>query len=186
MVGRRRHADLTGWDPERLVRWLAGDGPGPDELTEPEWLRDGYAASRDLLDADERSYRFVISAVCGLSRDLFAELGGSSPEFTGYGGEDWELAHRAWVAGALLAHVPEAVAWHDGPDWADRDVARTRGQERRDPPLAAAAARPGGPGRRAVAALPRHRGHASPTRARTPPWPPPAGRSAATPTAGSG
>ena len=122
VVGRRRHADLTGWDPERLVRWLAEDGPGPVELTEPEWLRAGYAASRDLLDADERSYRFVISAVCGLTRDLFTELGGFDPGFTGYGGEDWDLAHRAWVAGALLAHVPEAVAWHDGPDWADRDV----------------------------------------------------------------
>ncbi len=26
------------------------------------------------------------------------------------------------MAGALLAHVPEAVAWHDGADWADRDL----------------------------------------------------------------
>ncbi len=121
VVGRRRHADLTGWDPERLVRWLAEDGPGPVELTEPEWLRAGYAASRDLLDADERSYRFVISAVCGLTRDLFTELGGFDPGFTGYGGEDWDLAHRAWVAGALLAHLPDAVAWHHGPDWADRN-----------------------------------------------------------------
>jgi GT2 family glycosyltransferase len=126
VAGRRRHADLTGWDPERLVRWLGEDGPGPVELTEPEWLRAGYTASRDLLDADERSYRFVISAVCGLARDLFTELGGFDPDFTGYGGEDWELAHRAWVGGALLAHVPEAVAWHDGADWADRDK-RARG-----------------------------------------------------------
>ena len=122
VVGRRRHADLTDWNGERLVRWLGGDAPGPEELTEPEWLRAGYADSRDLLDADERSYRFVISAVCGLSRTLFTELGGFDPEFTGYGGEDWDLAHRAWAAGALLAHVPEAVAWHDGADWADRDL----------------------------------------------------------------
>ncbi len=56
----------------------------------------------------------------GLHRDLFAELGGFCEDFDGYGGEDWELAHRAWVAGAVLAHVPEAVAWHDGPDWAGR------------------------------------------------------------------
>ncbi len=106
VVGRRRHADFTV-DP--LI-----------ELTEPEWLRDGYRWSRNLLDADQRSYRYIISAVFGLHRDLFAELGGFCEDFDGYGGEDWELAHRAWVAGALLAHVPEAVAWHDGPDWAER------------------------------------------------------------------
>ncbi len=44
-----------------------------------------------------------------------------------YGGEDWEWAHRAWQSGAVLAHVPDAVAWHDGPDWAGRD-----GVDRRD------------------------------------------------------
>ncbi len=125
-VGRRRHADFTGWEPDRVTRWLAGDGPGPDELPEPEWLRDGYAGARDLLDADERSYRFVISAVCALHRELFAELGGFSEEFTEYGGEDWELAHRAWIAGAVLAHQATAVAWHDGPDWALRS-GRDRG-----------------------------------------------------------
>jgi len=119
-VGRRRHADFSGWDPDRVTRWFAGGEPGPDELAEPEWLRDGYAGTRDLLDADERSYRFVISAVCALHRELFAELGGFSEEFTEYGGEDWELAHRAWIAGAVLAHQTAAVAWHDGPDWALR------------------------------------------------------------------
>jgi GT2 family glycosyltransferase len=119
-VGRRRHADFTGWGADQVGRWLAGAGRGPTELPEPEWLRDGYAASRDLLDADERSYRFIISAVCALHRELFVELGGFSEEFTAYGGEDWELAHRAWTGGAVFAHVPTAVAWHDGPDWALR------------------------------------------------------------------
>jgi GT2 family glycosyltransferase len=113
VVGHRRHADLTGWTPSG----------SPRVLPEPAWLADGYRDSRDLLDADSRSYRYVISAVCGLHRDLFAELGGFSEEFAAYGGEDWELAHRAWVAGALLAHVPGAVAWHDGPDWAGRRAA---------------------------------------------------------------
>lgn len=47
----------------------------------------------------------------------------------GYGGEDWELAHRAWLAGAEPAHEPAAVAWHDGPDAGARPpdpAARTR------------------------------------------------------------
>ena len=121
-VGRRRHAELGGWTAAQVDRWLTGDGPGPVELEEPGWLLDGYRGSRDLLDADERSYRYVISAVLGLHRDLFTELGGFSEEFASYGGEDWELTHRAYVAGAVLAHTREAVAWHIGPDWAGRGV----------------------------------------------------------------
>ncbi|MCO7220941.1 glycosyltransferase [Klenkia sp. PcliD-1-E] len=112
VTGRRRHADLTGWTPGRLRAWFAG-GPAPEELTEPAWLR----GAGSLLDADDRSYRFVISAVMGTSRALFREVGGFDETFDGYGGEDWELAHRLFTAGAVLAHRDRAVAWHDGPDW---------------------------------------------------------------------
>lgn len=112
VTGRRRHADLTGWTPERVLAWFAG-GPAPEELTEPAWLR----GAGSLLDADDRSYRFVISAVMGLGRALFEEVGGFDETFDGYGGEDWELAHRLLTAGAVLAHRDRAVAWHDGPDW---------------------------------------------------------------------
>jgi len=115
-VGRRRHADLTGVRPEAAIAEV-----GPlHELDEPAWLREAYARSADLLHADDRSYRYVISAVLACSRALFDELGGFDETFTSYGGEDWEWAHRAWQAGAVLAHVPQAVAWHDGPDWAGR------------------------------------------------------------------
>lgn len=126
VVGRRRHADLAGWSTVDLRDWLSGapSGRPPVELDEPSWLRDAYAESGDLLRADARSYRYVISAVMGLHRDLFAEVGGFDERFTSYGGEDWELAHRLWVAGAVVAHVPGAVAWHDGPDWAGRPAAR--------------------------------------------------------------
>lgn len=115
-VGRRRHADLAGSSVDAPIAVL-----GPDrELTEPAWLRDAYAASRNLLDADDRSYRYVISAVLACSRAFFEEVGGFDETFSAYGGEDWEWAHRAWQAGGVLAHVPDAVAWHDGPDWAGR------------------------------------------------------------------
>ncbi|WP_378144343.1 glycosyltransferase family 2 protein [Cnuibacter sp. UC19_7] len=115
-VGRRRHADLARAADAAPIEEL-----GPQhELDEPGWLRDAYAASRDLLDADHRSYRFVISAVLACGRELFDETGGFDERFDRYGGEDWEWAHRAWMRGAVLAHVPSAVAWHDGPDLAGR------------------------------------------------------------------
>lgn len=122
-VGRRRHADLAGIPADEPI-----EAVGPvHELTEPEWLREAYERSGDLLHADDRSYRYVISAVLACSRSFFDEVGGFDEAFSSYGGEDWEWAHRAWQSGAVLAHVPDAVAWHDGPDWAGRD-----GVDRRD------------------------------------------------------
>ena len=111
-VGRRRHAALAGTPAEARVEET---GPA-HELPEPAWLRTAYADSRDLLDADDLSCRFVISAVLACTRWWYDEVGGFDPSFTAYGGEDWELAHRSWLAGGLVAHVPAAVAWHDGPD----------------------------------------------------------------------
>lgn len=123
-VGRREHAELTG-----------ADGPveqaGPAHaLPAPAWLAQGYADTRDLLDADARSYRFVISAVLATSRAFFSETGPFDEGFTEYGGEDWEWAARAWRRGAVLAHVPGAAAWHDGPDWAGRDGDRRAAKNR--------------------------------------------------------
>ncbi|WP_422743132.1 glycosyltransferase family 2 protein [Mycobacterium sp. WMMD1722] len=107
VVGRRRYRDTdTG-----------------AELPEPRWLSDGYAATGDLLHLDRRSYRYVISSVMCCSADLFTDIGGFDASFVGYGGEDWEFAHRALAGGAVLHHAADAVAWHDGPDWAGRAVA---------------------------------------------------------------
>ena len=115
-VGRRRHADLADVDLEEPVE-IAGPA---HELPEPQWLIDGYARSLDLLEADDRSYRYVIGAVMACSRALFEEAGGFDESFTSYGGEDWEWTYRAWRHGAVLAHERRAVAWHDGPDWPGR------------------------------------------------------------------
>lgn len=51
---------------------------------------------------------------------MFDATGGFDESFTAYGGEDWEWTYRAWLQGAVLAHVPQAIAWHDGPDAAGR------------------------------------------------------------------
>ncbi len=126
VVGRRRHADLS-----------AGDHSGPVEvegvahlLPEPEWLLDAYRRTRDLLEVDDTSYRYVIGAIMACSRWLFDEVGGFDESFSAYGGEDWDFAYRAWLHGAILAHEPRAVAWHDGPEFAGRsDHAARRSQK---------------------------------------------------------
>ena len=124
LVGRRRHADLHGWDQAAVVAWLSGAGSAPVELTEPRWLQDGFSWTDDLRDADDESYRFVIGAVLSVHRSLLDRAGGWEERFDRYGGEDWEVANRCWLAGAAFRHVPTAVAWHDGVDFAERDVDR--------------------------------------------------------------
>ncbi|MGC5585181.1 glycosyltransferase [Ornithinimicrobium sp. W1679] len=127
-VGHRRHATLTR--PDGTVTW-----PPQDELPEPEWLAQGFAATADLAEADDGAFRWIISAVMAVDRALWDVLGGFDERLKGYGGEDWELAWRAWLAGADLAHVPDAVAWHDGPDLKGREgeeaeqLARTKNAE---------------------------------------------------------
>jgi GT2 family glycosyltransferase len=122
-VGRRRHADFGAavagsFAPVEVAGPLA-------ELPEPRWLRDAYQRTHNLLELDHRSYRFLIGAVLACSRRFFVETGGFSETFTQYGGEDWEWVYRAWLHGAVIAHVPEAIAWHDGPDSAGRGGRRT-------------------------------------------------------------
>ncbi len=122
------------------ARWRSW-GPR-SELPAPAWLAEGYAATRNLLDADDRSYRFVISAVLACGAAFFRETGGFDEAFAGYGGEDWEWAHRAWLAGALLAHEPGAVAWHDGPEWSGREDDAARRAAKNAEALRLAAALP--------------------------------------------
>lgn len=121
VVGHRLHHEVTGWTGQHVRAWLADGGPAPGELPEPGWLRDGYAATDDLRAADDRSFRYVISAVMALRRSDFQALGGFDESFVGYGGEDWEFAQRAWLAGLDLLHLPDAVAWHDGPEISGRE-----------------------------------------------------------------
>ena len=133
VTGRRRHADLHGQDVEEVTAWIGGRVRDDRAvLAEPRWLIEQHEASGNLLRLEPESHKYVISAVMACSRRLYADVGGFSPDFVRYGGEDWEFAHRALCAGAVLAHVPEAVAWHDGPSWADRGTAESRRQQRND------------------------------------------------------
>ncbi len=121
VVGRRHHADLADWSPTDVAAWFDGTRPAPPRRTDPAWLEHGYLETRNLLDADDRSYRYIISGVMSCSRALFDDIGGFDGERAEYGGEDWELAFRAFNNGAVLVHDRSAIVWHDEPDRAERD-----------------------------------------------------------------
>lgn len=114
-TGRRRHADLAGLGAEQVADFVTA--PTPDRiLGEPRWLDDGIAATDRLRDGSHRVYEYVISAVLAVRRAAFDAVAGFDESFDSYGGEDWELAYRCWNAGVDFEHVPDAVAFHDGPD----------------------------------------------------------------------
>ena len=131
VVGRRRYGRFAA--PGRSDAALADaeltDPPTPDPeptevLPDPAWPASFYAETDDLThDAGgwrAGLWRGVLSAVCGLHRRLYDLSGGFDPDIVGYGGEDWDLAWRCEQAGGRLRYVPDAVAWHDGPDWGGR------------------------------------------------------------------
>lgn len=141
VVGRRGHADLAGWSPAETEAWLSGFAAPPARGDDPTWLEEGYRSSRNLLDVDDRSYRYVISAVMACHRSLYDDVGGFDPARDEYGSEDWEFASRAFNNGAVLIHEPDAIAWHDEPDWAGRD-GRLAAKNRETLYLSAATAEP--------------------------------------------
>ncbi|MDZ7708043.1 MAG: galactosyltransferase-related protein [Trueperaceae bacterium] len=64
-------------------------------------------------------------------RALFEAVGGYDPAWTGYGGEDPELALRLRDAGAVFRHVPGGGAQHHGRVWDDSGKAYWAGRAHR-------------------------------------------------------
>ena len=143
VVGRRRYGRFADPDPADLSSSghptssaVLPGRPAPDVvdvLPDPEWPAAFYAETDDLTrdDGGWRAglWRGVLSAVCGLHRRLYDLAGGFDPDIVGYGGEDWDLAWRCEQVGGRLRYVPDAVAWHDGPDWGGRADAGDRPDE---------------------------------------------------------
>ena len=145
-TGRRAHGDLDGLDPAEVAAWVAAP-TAERRLPEPEWLREGLERTDRLRVGTSQVYQYVISAVMAVRRDLFEEVGGFDDRFDTYGGEDWELAYRCWNAGAAFLHVPDALAFHDGPDVEGRapdPTAKTIESLRILDRVPASATRPGG------------------------------------------
>ncbi|MFN3600079.1 MAG: glycosyltransferase family 2 protein [Dietzia sp.] len=129
VVGRRRYGRFAdNAEPDRAGPNRADldrvDLEPAEVLPDPAWPASFYAETDDLT-RDEGGWRAglwrgVLSAVFGLHRRLYDLSGGFDPGIVGYGGEDWDLAWRCEQVGGRLRHVPDAVAWHDGPDWGGR------------------------------------------------------------------
>lgn len=118
VVGRRRYGRFADTAPG--AEPAAEPAVEPAEiLPDPSWPAGFYAETADLRRGEDL-WRGVLSAVCGLHRRLYDLAGGFDPGIVGYGGEDWDLAWRCEQAGGRLRYAPDAVAWHDGPDWAGR------------------------------------------------------------------
>lgn len=114
-TGRRRHADLGGLAPREVADFVR-DPQVERLLPDPQWLADGLGRSEHLRAGTAQVYQYVISAVMAVRRTTFVDVGGFDERFDSYGGEDWEFAYRCWNAGWDLLHVPDAHAFHDGPD----------------------------------------------------------------------
>ena len=145
-TGRRAHGDLDGLGPAEVAAWVAAP-TAERRLPEPAWLREGLERTDRLRVGTSQVYQYVISAVMAVRRDLFEEVGGFDDRFDTYGGEDWELAYRCWNAGAAFLHVPDALAFHDGPDVEGRapdPTAKTIESLRILDRVPASATRPGG------------------------------------------
>ena len=65
-------------------------------------------------------------AALSLPADLFREVGGYDPDFSGYGGEDIDLAYRLQRAGARFVSLPNAVAEHWDERYLDDLEAKAR------------------------------------------------------------
>ena len=113
---------------------------GPD-AEEPQWLREAWRHTNHLRDADDTSWRFIISAALVCSRSFFSSLSGFDATLIGYGGEDWELAWRAWNAGAQFVHEPAAIATHAAADFGQRFTNEAEAIRRKNLETVALAAR---------------------------------------------
>jgi GT2 family glycosyltransferase len=129
-VGRRLHADFAGLTWDEVADWVRAR-TDDRRLPEPTWLLDGYRSTDNLTSGSPAVFRYVISACLAVRREVLEATGGFDPDFDTYGGEDWEFAHRCWCAGFDFEHVPDAVAVHDGPDWALRRAAADVDERRR-------------------------------------------------------
>ena len=117
-------------DLHRRATGSAGIGP----LRLPERLRkDGRSEpfERIVSLGGRASWINFTGANSSVPADIFRESGGYDPEWTGYGGEDPELALRLRRRGVRFRRVAGGGAVHEGRVWDDAEKAYSAGQAHR-------------------------------------------------------
>ena len=82
--------------------------------SDPPPLAEYVDKANNLTTKRDDLFRATSGGNLGMRRRFFDEIGGYNESFTRYGGEDTELAYRAYTHGALFVPVPEGMAWHQG------------------------------------------------------------------------
>ena len=111
VTGSRRHVDVM-LDPEAVASGDLLTIPASDEAIEPDdWRRLVYRRSQRLIYGDE-GFRAAIGGNSSLRRSRYLAAGGQSEAFTGWGGEDTELAWRIWNNGVFVVPENRAMIYH--------------------------------------------------------------------------
>ena len=152
--GFRSDADTAGVDAAAVRAGVTERWRWRDSDCYRQWL---LAHTGDLVSGRDDVYCALAGHNFAVRRAFYEAIGGSDASFERYGGEDWELAYRAHVAGALLVPVREARAWHPKLG-AGAERRRRYDRDRQRPKLADLIAhestRPRSPGR--IYAVPMH------------------------------
>ena len=133
-AGFRSHVDPAGVDAATIasaasVAELFGAG------AEAPWTDRHMVRTDELTSRHDDLFRAVVGANFGMRRAFYEALGGNDASFTRYGGEDVELAYRAYTAGGLLVPVRAAMAWHLGT-WHEGREEKARALDRQRAKLA--------------------------------------------------
>ena len=116
-VGFRAHVAVDDLDAETIRRrtgtvWeLCAGRPADPPAHENEHY---MVRTNELTARADDLFRAVVGGNFGVGRNFYWAVGGSDETFTRWGFDEEEFAWRAYVQGALLAPVRDALVWHQG------------------------------------------------------------------------
>ena len=131
-MGIRHYVSVEDLDAN-AIREHAGDLRSLFEGEEfiPPWRQHQMASMDHLASRRDGIYGLIIGGNFGIGKALYQSIGGCDESFTRYGGEDIELAYRAYVRGALFVPLREAHVWHQGRWEEGRDLKTKSGHIQR-------------------------------------------------------
>lgn len=83
------------------------------------WREPLLVQSADLCSRHGWPFRTMVGANFAVRKAFYLSVGGCDESFVRYGGEDTELAYRAYAQGAVLVPARGAMAWHQEAPGAD-------------------------------------------------------------------